>query len=379
MNNIYLDNAASMPLSRSVKECIASISDIFGNPSSLHNAGEQARRIIEDARKSAARFINAEPDNIIFTGSGSASNTLAVKGFMDKHSCTLLYSPTAHKSIIKCAEAYSQKHTLKVDKDGFINIHDLKDRLKTLRDKAFVVIEYANSEIGTIQNVTEIVRSVHRYNGVIFIDCTGSVSTIPIDMKKINADMTAFSGHKIGGLKGCGVLYKKSDISLAPLIYGTQEYGLFGGTENVFGIASLGTAADNYDYSEITSKSRDYVYNYAINNISDCYLVGASLESGNRLSHNLYICFQRIEGESLMMLLDMNGVQVSTGSACNSRDITASSVLTAVKMNKNDIHSCIRMSFGGQETKEELDYVCRTLKYCVDSLRQFNNKKIKTL
>jgi cysteine desulfurase len=253
--NIYLDNAATSPLKDEVKEHIISLLDVFGNPSSLHSRGEEAKKILHNARKSAAEFINACPDNIIFTSGGAASNTLAVKGYMDKHYCTLLYSPTAHKSILKCAESCNQKYAMDVDKFGFINLNGLEKWLKVLQDTAFVVIEYANSEIGTIQKVAEIVELVHKYNGVIFVDCTGSISTIPIDVKKLNLDLAAFSAHKIGGLKGCGVLYKKSNISLSPLIYGTQENGLFGGTENVVGIASLGKAVEDYDYYSLKSKS----------------------------------------------------------------------------------------------------------------------------
>lgn len=368
--NVYLDNAATTPLSNKVKEYIVSLLDNFGNPSSLHTKGEQAKKIITEARKNVAKFINTEPDNIIFTSGGSASNTLAITGYADKHYCTLLYSPTAHKSILKCVETYNQRYALKVDKFGFIDLSDLENWLKTLDKKAFVILEYGNSEIGTIQNIPEIVNLVHKYNGIIFVDCTGSISTIPIDVKRIDVDMLAFSGHKIGGLKGCGVLYKKDGISLSPIIYGTQEKGLFGGTENVLGIASLGEAVANYNYSSVTTAIRDYVYKYIMNNIPNSYLVGAPIDSENRLSHNLFICFKGVEGESLMIMLDMKGIQVSTGSACSSGDLTASDTLTAIGMDINDIHSCIRMSFGNK-TLEELDYVCDTLKQCVEQLRKF--------
>ena len=161
-------------------------------------------------------------------------------------------------------------------------------------------------------------------------------------MSDIQADMIGFSAHKLGGLKGCGVLYKKASIQLEPLIYGSQEKGLIGGTENVIGIASLGKAVEQYDYKSVSSFNRDYVYDYIINNISDCYVVG-SLE--NRLVNNLYICFRGVEGESLMLMLDMNGIQVSTGSACNSGSLSSSPTLFEIGMDKNDVHSCIRLSF----------------------------------
>lgn len=370
--NIYLDNAATTKLTDSVKEYLISILDDFGNPSSLYSLSEKPKQIISNARQSVAKFINANSDDIYFTSGGSASNTLAVKGYFQKNDCTLFYSPIAHKSILKCVESYHNSIPLKVNKEGIIDIHDLEQYLDVCIDTPFVVIDHANSEIGIIQDIEQIIKIVHLYNGIVYLDCTGSIPTISIDVKKLNVDMFGFSGHKIHALKGCGVLYKKGNIELEPLIYGSQEQGLIGGTENALGIASLGKAIENYDYSSISSTNRNYVYEYITKNIPDSYLVGASIESGNRLPHNLYMCFRGVEGESLMILLDMNGIQASTGSACTSGDLTPSTTLSAIGMDEQDIHSCIRLSFSGEETQEELDYVCRILKQCVESLRNFN-------
>ena len=230
-------------------------------------------------------------------------------------------------------------------------------------------MDYSNSEIGTIQDVKRIIEITHSYDGIVMLDCTGSIPTIPLDVKDLDVDMAVFSAHKLGALKGCGVLYKKENIELEPLVYGSQEQGMFAGTENVLGIASLGKAIESYDYSFISSKNRDYVYGYIIKEIPDSYLVGTPFEQ--RLPHNLYMCFKGIQGESLMILLDMNGIQVSTGSACTSNDLQPSSTLTAIGMDKEDINSCIRMTFSN-ETKEELDYVCSKLKECVERLRDFS-------
>lgn len=375
MKNIYLDHAATTPLTNSVKEYLISILDDFGNPSSLYSLSEKPRQIILEARKSVAKFINADSKDIYFTSGGSASNTLAIKGYYRQNDCTIFYSPIAHKSILKCVESYHNSIPLKVNKDGLIDIHDLEEYLDVCINIPLVVIDRANSEIGTIQDIEQIIKITHLYNGIVYLDCTGSIPTIPIDVKKLNVDMLGFSGHKIHALKGCGVLYKKENIELEPLIYGSQEQGLIGGTENALGIASLGKAIENYDYSSISSTNRDYVYEYITKNIPDSYLVGASIESGNRLPHNLYMCFRGVEGESLMILLDMNGIQVSTGSACTSGDLTPSTTLSAIGMDEQDIHSCIRLSFSGEETQEELDYVCGILKQCVASLRNFNKNK----
>ena len=374
MQNIFLDNASTTPLSESIKDYLISVLDTYGNPSSLHSKGESARQIITNARQSVAKFINANSEDIYFTSGGAASNTLAIRGYYLKHNCTIFYSPIAHKSILKCVESCKNSYPLKVDDKGFINLEDLKEWLDTRNTNPFVVIDYANSEIGTIQDVERLINLIHFYNGIVYLDCTGSIATIPIDVKKLNPDMIGFSAHKLGGLKGCGVLYKKKNIELEPLIYGSQEQGLIGGTESTLCIASLGEATKLLDYSSISSANRDYVYDYIVENIPNSFLVGASIESGNRLPHNLFICFKYVEGESLMILLDMNGIQVSTGSACNSNSIQASTTLSAIGMNEDNIHSYIRLTFSGNETREELDYVCCKLKECVESLRRLNTQ-----
>lgn len=369
MRDIYLDNAATTKLKQEVKSYIIELLDQFYNPSSLYHGGIDVHQIITQARLNVAKFNNAKPENIIFTCGGSASNSLAIQGYIKKHNCTVLYSPIAHKSIIKCVEHIKNAYPLKVDKYGKIDFYDLKEWLDSHNDKFFVVLDYANSEIGTIQDVEKLIDLIHFYNGVVYLDCTGSISQIQIDVKELDVDMIGFSAHKLGALKGCGVLYKKPTIELEPLVYGSQEQGLFAGTENVLGIASLGKAIETYDYSSISSNNRDYVYDYIIKEIPDSYLIGAPFES--RLPHNLYICFKGIQGESLMILLDMNGIQVSTGSACTSGDLQPSSTLTAIGIDKEDINSCIRMAFS-DETKEELDYVCSKLKECVERLRDFS-------
>lgn len=373
MKNIYLDNGATTKLTDSVKEYLISILDDFGNPSSLYSLSEKPKQIISEARNSVAKFINADSKDIYFTSGGSASNTLAIRGYYLKNDCTILYSPIAHKSVLKCVGSYHNSIPLKVNKEGFIDIHDLEEYLDVCINTPLVVIDHANSEIGTIQDIEQIIKITHLHNGIVYLDCTGSISTIPIDVKKLDMDMLAFSGHKIHALKGCGVLYKKKNIELEPLVYGSQENGLCAGTENVLGIASLGKAVQDYDYSSISSENRDYVYNFIVQNVQNSYLVGAPIESGNRLPHNLYVCFKGVEGESLMILIDLYGIQVSTGSACNSNSITPSATLSAIGMNEQDIHSCIRMTFG-EETQEEIYYVCETLKRCVESLRNFNTQ-----
>lgn len=366
---MYLDNASTTPLKSEVKDYIISLLDTYQNPSSMYQSGVNAKQIITTARNNVAKFINTNPENIIFTSGGSANNTLFIKGYTQRNECRVLYSPTSHKSVLKCVESLKYKCSLKVDYTGKIDLQDLKECLSIDTMKKLVVIEHANSEIGTIQNIKQIIEMCHFYNAIVYVDCTGSISQIPVDIRTLDVDGLGFSAHKLSALKGVGILYKKKHIELEPLIYGSQEQGLFGGTENVIGIAALGKAVENYDYSSITSNNRDYIYNYIKNNIPDSYLVGADLK--HRLPYNLYICFG-IQGESLMTLLDMNGYQVSTGSACTSGDLTPSSTLLAIKMNKEYINSCIRITLSGEEEIAELNKFCETLKRCVETLRQMN-------
>lgn len=377
---MYLDNASTTPLLPEVKDYIISILDNYQNPSSLYQSGSHSKQIITKARVNVANFINANPGNIIFTSGGSASNTLMIKGYVQKNDCMVFYSPIAHKSVLKCVESLEYKTPLKVDRRGYINIEVLEHLLKQTFMKKLVVIDYANSEIGTIQDVQKIIEVCHNNEAMVYLDCTGSIGQIPVDVKELNVDAIGFSAHKLGALKGTGVLYKKSNIELEPLIYGSQEQGLFGGTENIIGIAALGKAVENYDYSSINSNARDRVLDYILRNILGSYLIG---DISNRLPHNLYVCFKNVQGESLMILLDMNDIQVSTGSACTSGDLTPSTTLTAIGMDKDDMNNCIRITFSGNETNEELDNFCEILNKNVSLLRSLkqggkSNEKIKS-
>ncbi len=371
---IYLDNAATTPLTSEVKQYIIGLLDQFANPSSLYEAGQISKQLINQARQSVAQFIHANPSDIFFTPSGCASNTLATHVITkDNATYNYYYSPTAHKSILNAMQSVpSLAFDLKVNHEGFIDISYLDNLLTThqfISSTPIVITEYANSEIGTIQDVKSIIDITHKHHGICVIDCTGSIPSIPVDIRQLQADIITFSGHKLHALKGCGILYKKASIQLSPLIYGSQEQGICGGTENILAIASLGKALEHYDYSLIHSFNRDYVWNYIKSNIPDAYLVGATIESNNRLPNNLYICFKNIDGDSLMMLLDLKGIQVSTGSACVSKDYKPSPTLTAIRMNKQDIHSCIRMSFSGKETINELNFICETILAGVETLR----------
>ncbi len=375
-HSIYLDHAATTEISNSVKQYLISVLDDYGNPSSLYSLAEKPRQILSDAKRTVAAFLHADAEDFYFTPSGSASNTLAVKGLTSEHPVEnqyeVFYSPTAHKSMLNACTSCICHTPLNVNCAGEIDLLYLDELLTKHNDlKPLVCIEAANSELGTINDVVRIGSIVHKHNGILVVDATGYIPYFRVDMRlwQNAADIITFSGHKLHALKGIGVLWKQKHIRLKPLIYGSQQHGIVAGTENVLGIASLGKAVEGYDYACISSRNRDYVYDFILHNIPDSYLIGASIASAKRLPHNLYMCFQGIEGESLMILLDMNGIQVSTGSACDSKTLSASAALSAIGVPEADIHSCIRMTFGGRETKEELDYVCGQLKACVESLR----------
>lgn len=372
-DRIYLDNAATKPLSPKVKDYIISILDDFGNPSSLYDEGVRARYLINQARSAVATFINAPNEtNILFTPSGSASNMIAINYALSnemRNKYEIFYSPIAHKSILKALHGkYVNK--LFVDKDGVIRTENLEDRFKNVLQRTgkrpFVIIDYANSEIGTIQPVKEIIEIVHKVGGIIYLDCTGSISTVPLNVQCLDVDMIGFSGHKLGTLKGTGVLYKKDSIILSPLVFGTQEQGIIGGTENVLGIASLGKAIQDYDYSEHDCiKERNYLLQ-KINTIEDTYIIG---RNSDRLANNLYVCFKGVSGEALMLYLNDRRISVSTGTACNSGEPTPSSTLVEIGIPDEDLHSCIRMTLSGKETYDRLDYVFQMIKQGVRSLR----------
>lgn len=363
---VYLDNAA---LVRPHKKVIAYakniLSDKLCNPNSIYECGMKSNQIISDTRCVISKELNCNPEEIIFCSCGSEANALATVGYIRANNQeNFITSLIEHSSILE--NPYARK-IVTVDKNGYFNINIIENIHDSL-----VSLQMANSEIGTIQDIKNIVSILHNNNCIVHTDAVAIFGKHKIDVSDLDVDMMTVTGQKIGGILGGAFLYKKKNIKIEPIIYGHNT--LRGGTPNVAAIASLGLAIKSLDYSSISSANRDYVYDYIVKNIPDSYLIGASIESGNRLPHNLYMAFKGVEGESLLILLDMNNIQVSTGSACNSTSITTSATLSAISMDESDIHSCIRLTFSGKETKEELQYVCETLKQCVESLRNFNTQ-----
>lgn len=375
MMNVYLDNAATTKLS---DENIDYVSDVirecYGNASSHHSVGDKARVLLEETRMKTAEFINANDSEIIFTPSGSASNTLGIKGYYDKNNIGnmyILHSPIAHKSIINYVKDNIFSCSLRVNNlEGLIDIDFLRENLSLCNNymlHPLVVVDYANSEIGTVQDVETIIDITHRYGGVVYLDCTASIPYIKTDVKKLDVDMIGFSGHKLNALKGVGVLYKKKEIELSPIIYGSQENGLVGGTYNIPAIASLGYSLSNYDYEFHSSPiNRNYLLNRILDEVEDCCLIGSD---NNRIPNNINIYFKDVDASRLIVMLDDRGIQVSSGSACNSGTPLPSYVLKEIGLSDKDAHNCIRMTLSGKETYTELNYVAYMLNKCIEIIR----------
>lgn len=363
---VYLDNAAlKKPKDDILKYVSTILENNWYNPNSIYDAGAKSKQLITQTKSIISKEINCDPEEIIFCSCGSEANALATVGYIRaNHQETFITSTIEHASISE--NPYARK-IVTVDKNGYFDMNIIE----TIHD-SLVSLQMANSEIGTIQDMKNIIKILHNNNCIVHTDSVAIFGKHKINVQDLDIDMMTATGQKIGGILGSAFLYKKKNIKIEPIIYGHNT--LRGGTPNVAAIVSLGEAIESLDYSSISSSNRDYVYNFIVQNIQNSYLVGSPIDSGNRLPHNLFICFKGIEGESLMILLDMNGIQVSTGSACSSNSITSSTTLSAIGMDKNDIHSCIRLTFTGNETEEELQYVCETLKQSVDTLRSFNTQ-----
>ena len=350
---IYLDNAALEKPKQAISSLVTNIiNNSWHNPNSIYNAGAKSKNIIDQTKSTISKEINCKPEEIIFCSCGSEANALATVGYIRANNKeNFITSTIEHASILE--NPYAKK-LITVDEFGRFKLDDVINIHNSL-----VSLQMTNSEIGTIQDLRKCIDILHKNKCIVHTDAVAAFGKIKINVKELDV-----------GILGGAFLYKKKKIKLEPIIYGHNT--LRGGTPNVAAIASLAEAIKLIDYSSISSANRDYVYDYIINNIPDSYLVGVSIESGNRLPCNLYMCFKGVEGESLMILLDMNGIQVSTGSACNSGNLSSSTTLSAIGMDEKDIHSCIRLTFSGTEIKEELDFVCEKLKECVESLRRLN-------
>ena len=367
--SIYLDNAATTKPKKEVVEAMMPyLVDKWHNPSALYNEASKIKKDIESARKTIGDFINANGNEIFFTSSGSESNCWAIQGFVNhciargKNPCVIT-SVIEHKSIIECVDNLNNVdvHYISVDKNGFINIEQLRNVLfhasTICGEKVLVSIQFANNEIGTIQHINEIAEEVHRFCGVFHTDAVQAFGHIDIDVKELDVDMLTASGHKIGCPKGIAILYKKDSINISPLIYGSQMDGMRGGTENVPYIIGMAKAV------ELIEEDNEYQLRMTIirnNFISQLKSLGCSINGSveDRLCNNINITFlQNISGESMVYMLDACGIYVATGSACNSHTITPSYVLKAIGLSDEDAYKTIRITLPDDIDIEEIDKV----------------------
>lgn len=376
---IYLDNAATTKVHPEVIKTITdTMTSVWGNPSSLHSVGQQAKLLLDASRKTISQHINCKPSEIIFTSGACESNSLALQGYMDKHSHSVLITTTIeHKSIQSlCIDRTYNTRYVRVDNKGRVDLSHLEQLCKETYLNGYshmlVSIQSANSEIGVVQDIREIAKIVRKYNGVFHTDATQLFPYQKLNVKELGVDMLSMSGQKINAPKGIGFLYVKDDIDLKPLIYGSQMETRRGGTENIPYITGLSKAIELLQYENTYVQSmRDYL----LGKFQNCgldYIINGDLE--NRLPNNISISFKNIEAESLLLLLDMNGICVSSGSACDSKSIQASSVLKAIKVPDDYIHGTIRITLSDDITFDELDYVYEKIIQGVGRLQSLNSQ-----
>ena len=379
--NIYADNAATTKMSENaINTMLFHMKEVYGNPSSLYGVGQKAKEALEDARRRASAVLNCEPREIYFTSGGSEADNQAII------SAARFNAAKGKKHIISTAfEHHAVLHTLdKLEKEGFeielLDVHSngivtaeqVKNAIR--EDTALVTIMYANNEIGTIQPISEI-GAVCRESGVLFhTDAVQAIGHIPVDIQKDNIDMLSLSAHKFKGPKGVGILYAKKGIPLTNIIEGgAQERGKRAGTENLPGIVSMVAALEDatkdlQGYKERLSPLRDRL----IDGLFEIPYSDLNGDREKRLPATVNFCFEGIEGESLLLLLDDKGIQASSGSACTSGSLDPSHVLLAIGRPHEVAHGSLRLSLSDDVTTEEVDYIIKSVKEVVTYLRDMS-------
>jgi len=381
MKKIYLDNAATTRVDdKVVKVMNEFFLESYGNPSSLHLEGEEARRGIEEAREVIAKRIGARYKEIIFTGSGTESNNLTIKGlFFENEKLKtgkdhIITTKIEHDCVLNACRWLETQGAdvtyLDVDSEGFVNLEQLRS---SLTDKTIVVsVIHGNNEVGTIQNLEEIGKICREKDVLFHTDACQSFTKVPINVKKMNLDLVTLNAHKIHGPKGVGALYIREGIKITPLLHGGgQEFKLRSSTENVAGIVCFAKAVKLIGNSEVKKmrKIRDKLIE-GILEISDTKLNGP--DGDKRLCNNINVSFNNIEGEAIGSFLNSKGIAISTGSACSSKNLDPSHVLEAIGMSPLESNSSVRISLGKYNTEDEIDYVLEELKKTVEKLRRIS-------
>ena len=378
MRKVYLDNAATTALSPKVLEqMMPYLTTIYGNPSSPHSFGQEARKGVDHARDQVAKALNALPEEIIFTGCGTESDNTVLFGVAERYAKKgnhIITTNVEHHAILHTCEALEKRGVevtyLPVDENGMVTAEQVAN---AITDKTILVsIMFANNEVGTIMPIAEIGK-VCRERGVLFhTDAVQAVGHVPIDVKAMNIDMLSLSAHKFHGPKGVGALYMKKGIRLPSYVMGgAQERNRRAGTENVAGIVGLGAAialaTQTLEESAARmTKLRDKLIAGIAQRIPEVKLNG---HPTMRLPNNVNYSIKYIEGESILLMLDMNGIAASSGSACTSGSLDPSHVLLALGLPHEIAHGSVRLTLGDDTTEEDVDYVIEVLKKTAERLR----------
>jgi len=381
---IYLDNSATTPLHPKVKEMIISALDLYGNPSSMHTSGRQIRAMLEESRQDIANFINCSPDEIIFTAGASEANNTVLKSattccaFCNESRGHIITSNIEHPSVLNTLKCLENQHVevthIKVNNKGLIDPEDVEAAIRP--DTMMISIMYVNNEIGTIQPIHEIAEIAKKHNIPMHTDAVQAVGKFPIDLQELPVDFLSMSGHKIYAPKGIGILFKrKTAKNICPLITGGhQENSMRAGTENTLGIIALGEAIrqckiEMEDNKERIGQLRDKLENGIKQNLDHVIVNGDTVHRAYNITN---ISFINIEGESILLRLDMHGIAVSTGSACSTGSLEPSYVITALEVDPEIAHSSIRFSLSRETTEEDIDKTIEAVTVTVTFLRKMS-------
>ncbi len=380
MKRIYLDHNATTPLDPAVlEEMLPFLTEKFGNASSVHSAGQDARRAVEQARERLARLIGADASEIVFTSGGTEADNHALRGVVDPLAANaacphIVTSAIEHPAVLNTCQMLEKRGCavtyVPVDEHARVDVEQVRSAIKP--ETKIVSIMLANNEVGTIQPVAEIAAIAHERGALVHTDAVQALGRLPIDVRKLGVDMMSVSAHKIYGPKGIGALYLRRGVRVVPLLFGGhQERHRRGGTENVPAIVGFGKASElagalREERATRERELRDRLERAILERIPHTRVNGHPTE---RLPNTLNAAFRFVEGESLLMNLDFEGVAVSTGSACSSGDLKPSHVLVAMGLPVEEAHGTLRFSLGRSTTEEDIDAASEALVRVVDRVR----------
>ncbi len=377
---VFFDNSATTPISEKVLEAMMPyLTSSYGNASSIYSLGRDSRKAIDKARDQVAKALNGDSKEIYFTNSGTESDNWAIKGVAyankDKGKHIITSSIEHHAVLHTCKHLEKQGFEvtyLPVNKNGLVEIKDLIEAIRP--DTILISIMYANNEIGTVQPIEEIGEIAKEKNIYFHTDAVQAIGNIDIDLQKLNIDLLSLSGHKFNGPKGIGALYIKNGTKVENLLHGgSQEKGKRPSTENVAGIVGLGKAIELA--TKDIAKKEKYLKNlkeYAIENLLKIPHTILNGDRERRLPGNVNVCFEYIEGESILLMLDQHNICASSGSACTSGSLDPSHVLLAIGLPHEIAHGSLRLTFSERNTKEEIDYLLNLLPAIIQRLRDMS-------